>query len=70
MNGGFEPQVRPRDVFGRKIARTRQGDGVEAAQSNAHSHALDARCYAPLLSAGATKQQRIKIFSKPPNFLI
>jgi hypothetical protein len=25
-NGVFDPQVRPRDVSGRKIVRTRQGD--------------------------------------------
>jgi hypothetical protein len=35
-NGGLEPRVRPRDVSGHKTARTRQGDGVEAARSNAH----------------------------------
>jgi hypothetical protein len=38
MNGGLEPQVRPRNISGRQIiARIRQGDGVEAARSNAHS---------------------------------
>ena len=35
-NGGLKPRVRPRDISGRKIARTRQGDGVEAAHINAH----------------------------------
>jgi hypothetical protein len=37
MNGGLEPQVRPRNISGRQITRTRQGDGVEAAHSNVHS---------------------------------